>query len=55
MDLMVSKIKGTAIVEVHNFTSCGLYSTIWGDNLLYAYRDGIDYLINDNKPIEKTL
>ena len=33
----------------------GLYNTLWGDNLLYAYKDGIDYLLNDNKPITPTL
>ena len=44
--------EGTAIIEVHNFTSVGLYTTLWGTDLLYAYRDGIDYLVNDNKIIE---
>jgi hypothetical protein len=44
---MVGK-EGTAIIEIHNFTSIGLYTTIWGNELLYAYRDGIDYLLNDN-------
>ena len=47
LDIMVGKT-GTAIIEVHNFTSLGLYSTIWGTNLLYAYRDGINYLLYDN-------
>lgn len=47
LDVMVGD-KGTAIIEIHNFTSLGLYSTLWGTDLLYAYRDGIDYLINDN-------
>lgn len=47
LDVMVGKT-GTAIVEVHNFASLGLYSTLWGNNLLYAYKDGIDYLLNDN-------
>lgn len=51
IDVMVGP-KGTAIIEVHNFASVGLYNTLWGSNLIYAYRDGIDYLINDNKPIE---
>ena len=50
LDIMVGK-SGTAIIEVHNFTSVGLYHSLWGDNLLYAYKDGIDYLINDNKEI----
>jgi hypothetical protein len=48
IDVMVGS-KGTAIVEIHNFTSVGLYSTLWGTNLLYAYRDGIDYLTHDNR------
>lgn len=43
---------GTCILEVHNFTSCGLYSTIWGSSLIYAYKDGIDYLRNDNHKLE---
>lgn len=50
IDIMVGK-EGTAIIEIHNFTSVGLYSNLWGSNLLYAYKDGIDYLINDNKKI----
>ena len=51
IDIMVGP-KGTAIIEVHNFTSVGLYHNLWGNNLLYAYRQGIDYLINDNKNIQ---
>lgn len=51
LDIMVGNI-GTAIIEIHNFTSVGLYSTLWGDNLLYAYKQGIEYLLNDNKKIE---
>lgn len=51
IDLMVGP-KGTAIIEIHNFSSVGLYNTLWGNNLIYAYRDGIDYLINDNKQIK---
>lgn len=47
IDIMVGN-KGTAIIEIHNFTSVGLYNTVWGTNLLYAYRDGIEYLKNDN-------
>jgi hypothetical protein len=47
IDVMVGSC-GTALIEVNNFASVGLYSTLWGDNLLYAYKDGIDYLVNDN-------
>jgi hypothetical protein len=50
IDVMVND-KGTAIIEIHNFTSIGLYTTLLGDNLLYAYKDGIDYLLKDNKII----
>ena len=48
IDVMVGP-KGTALIEVHNFASVGLYNTLWGDNLLYAYRQGIDYLVRDNR------
>lgn len=51
LDIMVGPV-GTAIIEVHNFTSVGLYNTLWGDNLLYAYKQGIEYLLNDNKKLE---
>ena len=51
IDIMVGK-EGTAIIEIHNFASVGLYSTLWGNNLIYAYRDGIDYLVNDNKQLK---
>lgn len=47
MDIMVTR-RGTSIIEVHPFLSIGLYTTLFGDNLLYAYRDGIDYVINHN-------
>lgn len=43
---------GTSILEVHNFTSCGLYSTLWGSSLIYAYEDGINYLRHDNHKLE---
>lgn len=39
---------GTAILEIHNFTSVGLYHALWGSELLYAYVDGINYLKYDN-------
>lgn len=39
---------GTAILEIHNFTSVGLYHALWGSDLLYAYVDGINYLKDDN-------
>ena len=39
---------GTALLEIHNFTSVGLYNAFWSDDLLYAYVDGINYLLDDN-------
>ena len=51
IDVMVGK-EGTALIEVHNFTSCGLYSTLWGSNLLAAYKDGINYLRKDNHELQ---
>ena len=50
IDIMVGN-PGTAIIEVHNFTSVGLYATLWGNNLVQAYIDGIDYLVNDNQEL----
>ena len=43
IDVMVTK-EGTSLIEFHPFVSCGLYSTLWGDNLLGAYIDGINYV-----------
>lgn len=39
---------GTALLEIHNFTSVGLYNALWGSELLYGYVDGINYLKKDN-------
>ena len=53
IDIMIND-RGTSLIEIHNFTSVGLYSTLWSTSLIYAYRDGINYLLNDNKVIETT-
>ncbi len=47
LDIMVTP-RGTAITEVHNFMSLGLYSVDWDDALLYAFKDGIDYIARYN-------
>lgn len=47
IDVMVTK-RGTALIEIHNFISVGLYSTLWGQDLLWGYVDGIRYLQEDN-------
>ena len=51
LDIMVGKGGETALIEVHNFTSVGLYSTLWGQNLLRGYKQGIEYLVNDNREL----
>jgi hypothetical protein len=42
--------RGTAITEVHNFVSLGIYTVDWDDSLLYALRDGMDYIVRYNTP-----
>lgn len=51
IDVMVTP-KGTSIIEIHPFIACGLYNTLWGTNLLQAYRDGIEYVKRFNTPLE---
>lgn len=53
MDIMVTD-RGTSVIEIHSFVSVGLYTTIWGSNLAYAYRDGIDYHLNYNTKLNCT-
>ena len=52
IDVMINKRGETAIVEIHNFASVGLYTTVFSSYLPYAYMDGINYLLNDNKQLE---
>ena len=52
MDVMVSD-KGTEIIEIHPFVSVGLYSTLWGGNLPWAYKQGIDYVLKHNTLLER--
>lgn len=47
LDIAVTD-KGTAILEIHPFTSIGLYNTLWDESLIQAYKDGIDWYINTN-------
>lgn len=53
LDIAVTFSNQTLILEVHNFVSCGLYSTIWGTDLLNMYTAGIDYVLDHNHIIEK--
>ena len=48
----VLELKKRFTNDNHNFVSVGLYGTLWGNNLIYAYKDGIDYVINDNKELK---
>lgn len=48
IDVMVTP-KGTALIEIHDFMAVGLYGTLWGGNLVYAYRDGMDYILDSNE------
>lgn len=50
-DVMIHKVNDelvSSLIEVHPFACIGLYSTLWGTNLLYAYKDGIDFYINNH-------
>jgi len=51
MDIMISQY-GTEIIEIHPFCAVGLYSALWGNNLIYAYRDGINYYKKINKVVK---
>lgn len=52
IDIMCSK-KGTHIIEIHPWCCLGLYNSLWGNNILFAYRQGLDYYINYNTKITK--
>lgn len=51
MDIAVIRDRGTALLEVHPFVSVGLYSYLFGSNLPYCYRYGLDYYKDINRPI----
>jgi len=42
LDIMITR-RGTAILEIHNFLSLALYSTVWDESLLIALSDGLDH------------
>ena len=47
IDVMVND-KGTALLEVHSFSSLGLFSTKWDEDLALAEVDGFNYIVNMN-------
>lgn len=52
MDVAINEL-GTFLIEVHPWISVGLYNSLWSRGLLYAYRDGIEYILRHNtKPIQ---
>lgn len=53
MDIAVIRDRGTAILEVHPWVSVGLYGYMFGSDLPYCYRDGLQYYIEKNKKVEK--
>lgn len=52
MDLAVNE-KGTLLLEIHPWIAVGLYNSLWNRNLLYAYRDGIQYVLDFNTQISE--
>ena len=50
LDVMITADGKTSIIELHNFSSIGLYmsSPALDKSLLLGYEQGIDYLLNDN-------
>jgi len=51
LDLMITP-RGTAITEVHAFLGIGLYMVDWDEDLLFAFKQGMDYILNYN--VEQT-
>lgn len=51
MDIMVAE-RGTSIIEIHPFNCVGFYTTLFGNELLDAYRDWLDYILKHNKQIK---
>lgn len=51
LDLMITP-RGTAVTEVHTFLGIGLYTVDWDEDLLYAFKHGMDYILNYN--VEQT-
>lgn len=54
LDIAVDALGRTLILEVHAFSSCGLYSTVWSNELLSMYADGYLWFIKENKELKRT-
>lgn len=52
MDVAINE-KGTLLLEIHPWIAVGLYNSLWNRNLLYAYRDGIQYVLDFNTKIKE--
>lgn len=47
IDVLINEF-GTSLLEIHSFSSLGLYSTKWDNELPLAFIDGFNYLLNIN-------
>lgn len=52
MDIAVNE-RGTFLLEIHPWVSIGLYNSLWSRKLLYAYRDGIQYILDYNTEMKQ--
>ena len=50
--MLLSRMLLIIITEVHNFLSVGLYTVDWDEDLLFAFKHGMDYVIQHN--VEQT-
>lgn len=46
IDVGVTK-KDTVVIELHPFAALGLYHNLWDADLIYAYKHGIEWYINN--------
>lgn len=53
IDAAVLKDGRTELLEIHPFTSVGLYTSLWGTELPVCYADGYRWYLEQNKPVER--
>lgn len=53
IDAAVLKDGRTELLEVHPFTSVGLYTSLWGAELPVCYVDGYRWYLEQNRPAER--
>lgn len=52
MDIAIIDGRGTALLEIHPFTSLGLYTYLIGSKLPYCYKYGVDWYIKHNTKLK---